>query len=165
LGFRNADHRESSTFRLRNFGWGMFDLPVKSVMERAKLLKASPETPVRQAAKLMAQKNVGAVIIVDDDRLVGIFTERDVLVRVVAKGLNAETTTLANVMTPAPETIDPGQSFGYAMLVMQEHGFRHLPVVQDGKPVGIVSARSALDPALEDFVAEEQRRKHLRVKR
>jgi CBS domain-containing protein len=143
----------------------MFDQPVKSVMERHKLLTAPPDTPVRQIAKLMADKNVGAVVVVDNDRLVGIFTERDVVFRVVARGLDTTTTTVGSVMTPAPETVDPNQSFGYALLVMQEHGFRHLPVIQDGKPIGIVSARSALDPSLEDFVSEERRRKHFRVKR
>jgi len=63
-------------------------------------------------------------------------------------------------MTPQPKTIKPGNTFGHAMTLMHESGFRHLPVVEDGKPIGIVSARSALDPDLEEFVCEERRRKH-----
>jgi CBS domain-containing protein len=62
-------------------------------------------------------------------------------------------------MTPAPVTIDPERSFGHAMALMQEHHCRHLPVVENGRPIGIVSARNALDPELEDFVCEERRRR------
>ncbi len=142
----------------------MFDNPVRSVMQRQKLLKAAPETSVGKAAKLMAAKNVGAVIVIEDDHLVGILTERDVVFRVVARGLNAETTPIADVMTRAPHTIGPDKPFGYALLVMQENGFRHMPVTQDGKAIGIVSSRSAMDPEMEEFVSEANRRKHLAAK-
>ena len=63
-------------------------------------------------------------------------------------------------MTPAPETVEPDRPFGYALLRMHERGFRHLPVIEDGKLIGIVSARSAMDPSLEEFVSEAQRRRH-----
>lgn len=119
----------------------MFDQPVGSVMQRRKVLKAPPETLVSKAAKLMADKNVGAVMVVEDERLVGIFTERDIVFRVVAQGLDARTTRLADVMTPAPDTVDPDKSFGYALLIMHERGFRHLPVIRDSKLVGIVSSQ------------------------
>jgi CBS domain-containing protein len=141
----------------------MFDQPVRSVMQRRNVLKAPPDTFVTKAAKLMAKKNVGAVMVVEGNRLVGIFTERDIAFRVVAQGLDARTTRLAEVMTPAPDTVDPGKPFGYALLRMHERGFRHLPVVDDGKVVGIVSARSAMDPALEEFVSEAHRRTHYRA--
>jgi CBS domain-containing protein len=138
----------------------MFDQSVRSVMQRRKVLKAPPETLVSKAAKLMAKKNVGAVLVVQDARLVGIFTERDVVFRVVAQGLDAQATRLAEVMTPAPQTVGPDKPFGYALLIMHERGFRHMPVVEDGKLIGIVSARSAMDPELEEFVSEAQRRRH-----
>ena len=137
----------------------MFDKPVRSVMQRRKVLKATPETLVSKAAGLMAAKNVGAIMVIENDHLVGIFTERDVVFRVVARGLDAQATRLADVMTRAPHTVDPDKPFGYALLVMQENGFRHLPVMQDGKLIGIVSARSAMDPELEEFVSEAHRRK------
>jgi CBS domain-containing protein len=140
----------------------MFSQRVKSVMEKKKLVTAAPETSIDEAAKLMAKRNVGALMIVKDGRLTGIFTERDALFRVMAKGLDTQTTTLADVMTDAPRTVDPGKTFGYALLIMHENGFRHLPVVENGTPIGIVSARNALDPDLEEFVAEAQRRKHIR---
>lgn len=129
-------------------------------MQRGKVLKAAPETLVSKATKLMAAKNVGAVMVIEDDHLVGIFTERDVVFRVVARGLDAQATRLADVMTRAPHTVDSDKPFGYALLMMQEKGFRHLPVIEDGKPIGIVSSRSALDPELEEFVSEAHRRKH-----
>ncbi|MBK8739893.1 MAG: CBS domain-containing protein [Betaproteobacteria bacterium] len=138
----------------------MFDRRVRDVMQRRKLLKAAPEILVDRAAKLMAAKNVGAIVVVDDDRLVGIFTERDLLVRVVARGLDAHATRLADVMTREPQAIDPDKPFGYALLVMHEKGFRHLPVVESGKPIGIVSSRSAMDPELEEFTVEVSRRMH-----
>lgn len=138
----------------------MFDTPVKNVMQESKVLIASPETLVTEAAKLMAAKNVGAIMVVQDDHLAGIFTERDVVFRVVARGLDAQATHVADVMTRAPHTIGPDTPFGYALVVMQEKGFRHLPVVQDGKPVGIVSSRSAMDPELVEFASEVNRREH-----
>ena len=142
----------------------MFDTPVRNVMQQHKVLMAAPRSMVSEAAKLMAARNVGAVMVVEDDRLVGIFTERDVVFRVVARGLDAHATQLADVMTCAPKTVDPDASFGFALLIMQKSGFRHMPVVQDGRPVGIVSSRSAMDPELEDFVSEARRRKHLEDK-
>jgi CBS domain-containing protein len=140
----------------------MFSQRVKHVMEKKKLLTAPPDTSVSKAAKLMADKNVGAVMVVENEHLVGIFTERDAVFRVIAHGLDAKTTKLADVMTSDPRTVDPDKSFGYALLMMHENGFRHVPVLENGKPVGIVSSRNALDPDMEDFVSEAQRRKHIR---
>lgn len=139
----------------------MFSQRVRTVMERKKLLTAPPETTVSKAAELMARRKVGAVMVVEHERLVGIFTERDAVFRVIARGRDAQDTRLADVMTSAPQTVDPDKSFGYALLVMYENGFRHLPVIENGNLIGIVSARNALDPDLEEFVAESQRRKQI----
>lgn len=140
----------------------MFSQRIRSVMERKKFLTAPPETTVSKAAKLMANKNVGAVMVVENELLVGIFTERDAVFRVMAQGRDAQTTKLAEVMTNEPQTVDPDKSFGYALLMMHENGFRHVPVIENGKPIGIVSSRNALDPDMEEFVSEAQRRKHIR---
>lgn len=134
-------------------------------MEKHKLLVAAPGTTVSIAAKRMAEKRVGAILVVEGERLVGIFTERDALFRVIARGLDPQATFLADVMTPEPKTIFPDKSFGQAMMVMHDNHFRHLPVIENGKPVGIVSARDALDPDLEEFVAEERRRKQFQLSR
>ena len=140
----------------------MFDQPVRNLMQHTKFLTASPESTVSSAAKLMADQNAGAVMVVQNDRLVGILTERDVVFRVIALGLDAETTRLNDVMTTAPKTLDPNKSYGHALLLMQENGFRHVPVIENGRPIGIVSSRNAMDPDLEEFVSEVRRREHLR---
>jgi len=136
----------------------MFSQRIRHVMERRRLVQATPATTVAQAAKLMARKNVGAVMVVEEARLVGIFTERDAVFRVMAKGLDPKATRLQEVMTCEPRTVRPDETFGHALTQMHEGGFRHMPVVEEGVPVGIVSARSALDPDLEEFVSEAQRR-------
>ncbi len=136
----------------------MFDEPVRNVMRR-KPLTAGPQTLVSKAARLMAARNVGAILIVEAHRLVGILTERDVLVRVVAPGLDARVTRLADVMTRTPHTVAPDRPLGFALLLMHENGFRHLPVVEGNKIIGIVSSRSAMDPELEEFAFEVSRRR------
>ena len=137
----------------------MFSRRVKEVMDRTKLVKARPTMSVRKAAKVMAAKRVGALLVVEGKTLVGIFTERDSLFRVTAGGLDPDSTTLAQVMTPSPRTIAPDTLFGEALYIMWQAGFRHLPVVADRVPVGIVSSRSAMDPDLEEFACETARRK------
>ncbi len=140
----------------------MFEQPIRNLMERKKFLTAPPEATVSEAARLMAQKNVGAILVLEKERLVGIFSERDVVFRVIAKGLDAKTTRLSQVMTADPKTLEPGKSYGHALLLMQENGFRHVPVVENGRPIGIISSRNAMDPDLEEFVFEERRREHHR---
>jgi CBS domain-containing protein len=130
-------------------------------MEHKNIVITVPQTTVSQAAKLMAQKKMSAVLVVKDELLVGIFTERDAVFRVIARGLDVHSTPLAEVMTPSPQTVDPDRTYGYALLLMHENGFRHVPVVVNGKPVGLVTSRSALDPDLEEFVSEERRRTHI----
>lgn len=139
----------------------MLDMPVREVMSRRALLKAPPTITASKAAKMMAEKNAGAVVILEGGHVAGIFTERDIVFRVVARGLDPVATRVADVMTRDPRTVDPDKPFGHALLVMHEGGFRHLPVVHDGKLLGIVSARSAMDPDLEEFVSEAVRRRHL----
>jgi CBS domain-containing protein len=138
----------------------MLDIPVRIVMRRHRVLKTRPATAVATVARQMAARNVGAVLVTDGERLVGILTERDVVFRVVARGLDVNATRVRDVMTPAPCTVEPDKPFGYALLLMHQHGFRHLPVVGNGRPIGIVSARSAMDPELEEFVSEAARRDH-----
>jgi CBS domain-containing protein len=143
----------------------VFGQSIRSVMEKKKLVTVPPEATVSEAVRLMARKKVSAVMVVVDDRLLGIFTERDAVLRVMAPGRDAATTPMADVMTKAPKTVTPDRTFGYALLMMHENGFRHVPVVQDHKLIGIVSARDALNPDLEEFVAEAERRKHIERER
>jgi CBS domain-containing protein len=138
----------------------MFEKSISTVMRRSDVLKLSPSLSVAEAARRMAKKNVGAVVVMEGERLVGIFTERDIVFRVVARGLDLNDTRIADAMTPAPYIIGPDEPFGCASVIMHEKGFRHMPVMKNSKLVGIVSARSALDPELEDFVSEAERRKY-----
>ena len=140
----------------------MFNLLIRDVMERKKAVSAPPQTTVSKAAQMMAKKNVGAVMVVEQERLVGIFTERDALFRVIARNLDPKTTALSEVMTADPHTVEPRQTFGYALMLMQENGFRHAPVTENGKPIGMVSSRNAMDPDLEEFVSESSRREFFR---
>jgi CBS domain-containing protein len=106
----------------------------------------APKTAtVAEAARLMREHVIGALLVVDNSHLIGIFTERDALFRVLAAGRNCETTRLVDVMTPDPQTIHPDEPFLRALRIMYQGGFRHLPVAEDGRPVGIVSVRDALD--------------------
>jgi CBS domain-containing protein len=109
----------------------------------------------------MAKKNVGAMAVIDGGgHLIGIFTERDIVFRVVAQQLDLNTTCVGDVMTRSVHTVDADETFGRALLIMHDNRFRHLPVLEHGKLVGMVSGRSALDPELEDFVSESRRREY-----
>ena len=139
----------------------MFSERVGNIMERNNLLTASPETTVSMASQLMAQRKVGAVMVTRNGKLVGIFTERDAVFRVIARGRDVNDTRLSEVMTASPITIDAGKSFGLALVLMQKNGFRHMPVTENGVPIGMVSARNALDPDLEEFASESYRREQI----
>ena len=107
--------------------------------QRIELLPAS--TTVRDAARNMAERHIGAVLVGTDGRLEGIFTERDALTRVVAKGLDPDSTRLEQVMTPNPDTVGPEDIALNVLERMRASGYRHLPVLHDGGVVGIVSIR------------------------
>ena len=131
--------------------------PIRTIIAKQKILTATAEITVAEAARLMKKKSLGSVMVVKDNgRLAGIFTERDALFRVLAEGRDPKTTRLSDVMTPQPQTITSEKPFGHALLY--ESGFRHVPVVEDRKPVGMVSARDALGPELQEFESELQRR-------
>ena len=110
----------------------MFSRRVREVMERRKFVKVTPGVSVSKASRLMAKKHVGAVLVIEGKRLVGIFTERDALFRVLAEGRDAVATRVADVMTRDPKTIGPNESFGFALLTMHDNAFRHLPVIENG---------------------------------
>ena len=136
--------------------------PIGSIIENQRIVTASANTTVSEAARLMKQSKVGAIMVVEEGRLIGVFTERDALFRVLAEGRDAQTTRLAGVMTPNPQTIGPDKPLGHALHMMFEGGFRNVPVVENGQPVGIVSARDALGPELAEFATEVQSREHIK---
>jgi CBS domain-containing protein len=114
------------------------------------LLTVEPGLPLTEVAKRMVAKDVGAVLVTVDERLVGILTERDVL-RAVARGID-ESTTVADWMTRDPETLDPDESTEHAAVLMIHGGFRHLPVTEGDDVVGMLSIRDLMRVVLEDAV-------------
>jgi len=99
---------------------------------------------VLQAVCAMVERNIGAVPVVHKGQLVGIFSERDLMRRVVAEGRDARTTYMAEVMTDDPMTVSISEELESCMALMRRHGFRHLPVCHEGQLVGIVSLRDIL---------------------
>lgn len=112
------------------------------------LLVIDPEERVAEAARRMVGRGVGAVLVMDGDKLEGILTERDVL-KAVATGL-AEDARVREWMTRHPETIEVSEATSQAAALMIHGGFRHLPVVDGGKVAGIVSIRDLMRVTLED---------------
>lgn len=111
------------------------------VIQAQDLVTFPPTTLVRAAVRKMTDKRIGAVMVTEDGALKGIFTERDLTVRVVAQGRDPDTTTLAEVMTANPDTLPPDALAFAAFEMMLSHTYRHLPVVDNGKVVGIISIR------------------------
>jgi CBS domain-containing protein len=120
---------------------------VGSIMSRD-VLDVSAETTLAAAAKKMSGGRVGAVVVLESGSLRGILTERDVL-RAVGEG-RVEGSTVADWMTRDPETIEPSDSSDLAATLMIHGGFRHLPVVEGGGVVGVVSIRDLMRVVLDD---------------
>jgi len=122
----------------------MHERPVRSILrgEPAEVVSAGPEESVRDAARRMAENRCGSVLVMEDQRMLGIFTERDLLVRVVVAGRDPGLTRVDEVMTASGvETIDADEPVGEAIRKMDEGSFRHLPVTDGSRIVGVLSIR------------------------
>ena len=125
-------------------------MPVAREHMSRDLLTVEPGLALEEVARRMVAKDVGAVVVLDGDELVGILTERDVL-RAVADGIRDDTR-VADRMTRQPDTIEPDESMQQAAVLMIHGGFRHLPVVDGGAVVGMLSIRDLMRVVLEDSV-------------
>ena len=125
-------------------------MPVARNHMSTELLTVLPGDTVAEVAKRMVAKDVGAVLVYENDRLSGILTERDVM-RAVADGLD-DTTLVRDRMTANPETLDADDTTEHAAVLMIHGGFRHLPVVEQGDVVGVLSIRDLMRVVLEDSV-------------
>ncbi len=114
---------------------------VPDVISDQILYRVSPRDTVRHAARTMRDKKIAAVLVMDLERLVGILTERDMTVRVVAAGLDPDTTAVREIMTMDPDTLAPSDTAADAVRLMKLRNYRHLPVVDEGRVVGMVSVR------------------------
>ena len=135
---------------------------LRSIIGTGNPVTATGATTVLEAALLMKKTGKGALLVVDGSRLVGIFTERDALFRVIAAGRDPATTRMADVMTAHTQSIHPDEPFMHAMRMMHKAGFRHLPVVEHGRPLGVVSARDALDDDLYELRVDLSQREDMR---
>ncbi len=126
----------------------MLNRTVRDVLGGQFVVWLPPSATARDAARIMSDRHVASVVVEGDDgHLVGIFTERDMLDRVVAPGRDADNTTLSDVMTPHPLTIAADSTVAHAINEMKDCGLRHLPVMEGGAVIGVVSMR--------DFISEE----------
>ena len=110
--------------------------PVKSITK---------DISVRKAVKIMDESNIGVLPVVDKDKPIGVITERDILRRVVAKGIDMDKKTAEDIMTKNPVTINHDVSILEATRLMSENNFRRLLVVENGKLVGIVTAKDVIE--------------------
>jgi CBS domain-containing protein len=115
--------------------------PVRECIHRDEPLRTQPDDTVREAAKRMAEACCGSILVCDGEKLLGIFTERDLLVRVVAAGLEPPKTRIGDVMTADPDTIEGSAPVVEAIRRMDEFSYRHLPVIEHGRLIGVISWR------------------------
>ena len=123
---------------------------IGELIEGHPLIHAESSQKVRDVAKIMSKANVGAIAVLDSERLVGVFSERDVMARVVAEGLDPDKTPVSKVMTKEIVVADPRDSIGSAIAKMHSVGCRHLPVVTEGNLIGMLSIRDLLEIDDED---------------
>jgi CBS domain-containing protein len=122
-----------------------------------KLLTIGPDDTVRQAAEAMSQHNVGSLLVLDrDGTLVGILSERDVLAKVTARGSNPIAVRVGEIMSHDVVSCHPAASIRRANRLMARHHIRHLPIVENGEPIGMLSARDLMAHELELVRQQEQ---------
>ncbi|WP_205748788.1 CBS domain-containing protein [Emticicia sp. CRIBPO] len=115
---------------------------VKTLLANKKiksLLSVTPSTTVYDALIIMSENNIGALLVMEDQKLVGIFSERDYARKGIIKGRKANTTSISEVMTPNVYTVNPGMNIVECMEIMSSRKFRHLPVVDHDTVIGILS--------------------------
>lgn len=131
--------------------------PLSRIFEAGKAIHSvGPDTPVTECVRLMTADKIGALIVMDGDRLIGIFTERDALNKVLAGGLDPANTKVSEVMTKDPYSISPKTTVGDAMKLITKRRFRHLPIVDNGKVLAVVSSGDLTHWLVQDQIGEVQ---------
>jgi CBS domain-containing protein len=105
----------------------------------AQIYSVTPTTSVLDALKLMTEKNISALLIMDDEHLAGIFTERDYARKIILQGKSSKDTPISEAMTVSPITVSPADSIDLCMQIMTDKHIRHLPVLKDNAAIGMVS--------------------------
>ncbi len=122
------------------------------------LYSVAPDTMVFDAIKLMAEVKVGALLVLEDEQLVGIVSERDYARKVILESRSSRETPVRDVMTNVVLTVTPEQSIHECLLLMSKHHIRHLPVAENGKPIGMLSV---MDVVRNIILEKEQTIEHL----
>jgi len=131
--------------------------PLNKIFEGGKEIHSvGPDTPVTECVRLMTASKIGALIVMDGGRLIGIFTERDALNKVLAGGLDPGNTNVSEVMTKDPYCISPTTTVGDAMKLITKRRFRHLPIVDNGKVLAVVSSGDLTHWLVQDQIGEVQ---------
>lgn len=117
---------------------------IADLVKGREILSVTSGQVVIEAVKYMVQHHIGAVPVLRNGDMVGIFSERDLMVRMVAEGRDATTTLVDAVMTSDPLSVSPQTSFEECMILMKAHGFRHLPICENRKLMGVISLRDLL---------------------
>lgn len=126
----------------------------KIIVGHAGIQAVGPETLVTECVRKMCSAKIGALLVLNGDRLVGIFTERDALNRVLAAGLDPRSTKVSDVMTKDPVSVPPSTSVGAAMELVTQRRFRHLPVIDNGKVLALVSSGDLTHWLVKDQLVE-----------
>jgi len=133
---------------------------VPDIVKPVEVASVTAEDMVLGAAQTMRDRKIAALVVVDaDGKLTGIVTERDIVFRATAEGLDPATTKIAEIMTPNPDTLAPGDSSSDALELMQTRNYRHLPVVENGKCIAVVSVRdlfNSVKESLEESIRETE---------
>jgi len=121
------------------------------------VVTVSPELSVLEAIKILATENIGAAVVMSGDRLAGIFSERDYTRKVILKGRSSDSTRVEEIMTANVVVVSPRTKARDCMALMTEKGIRHLPVVDEGRVIGMVSIRDIVSDIIadQDFTIEQ----------
>ncbi|MBI3042506.1 MAG: CBS domain-containing protein [Betaproteobacteria bacterium] len=131
--------------------------PLDMIFEEGEAIHSvGPDIRVTECVRTMAAEKIGALLVMDGERLIGIFTERDALNKVLAAGLDPGNTKVSEVMTKDPYCIAPTTTVGDAMELVTRRRFRHLPIVKNGKLVAVVSSGDLIHWLVKDQVREVQ---------
>jgi CBS domain-containing protein len=131
--------------------------PLESLFtERETIHSVGPDTLVTECVRIMSAKKIGALIVMDGEKLIGIFTERDALNKVLAAGLEPGRTKVSVVMTKDPYSIPPTTTVGEAMELVTKRRFRHLPIVKNGKVLAVISSGDLTHWLVKEQVGEVQ---------
>jgi CBS domain-containing protein len=130
---------------------------LRDIVNERKVYSVDATTTVLEAARFMKEHNIGALPVLRDGTLAGIFSERDIMNRVVAVGRTPGTTTVAEVMTANPRAVPVDETVEECLFIMREFGFRHLPIVDGNELKGLVSLRDILIRHAADLQKQPQR--------